>query len=193
MFRWAGRFWIWAHGRCARWRGRLFSCMTRGAFHRFGITSIILLPVRLNRPERMEIGEDVFVGANSWLHALEDGDDPVIRIGDGTCLAGDCVISAAREVVIEDHVLIARNVYIADHSHRFTDREKPILQQGVDKIAPVRIGRGAWLGQNVVVCPGVTIGRGAVIGANSVVKENVPDFAIAAGAPARVVGQAGAG
>jgi acetyltransferase-like isoleucine patch superfamily enzyme len=51
----------------------------------------------------------------------------------------------------------------------------------------VEIGDGALLGQNVVVCPGVRIGRGAVVGANSVVRDDIPDRAIAVGAPARVV------
>jgi acetyltransferase-like isoleucine patch superfamily enzyme len=54
-------------------------------------------------------------------------------------------------------------------------------------VMPVLIRQGAWLGQNVVVCPGVTIGRGAVIGANSVVNRDIPDFCVAAGAPARVL------
>ena len=59
--------------------------------------------------------------------------------------------------------------------------------QGVDRIAPVRIGRGAWLGENAVIMPGVTVGRGAVIGANAVVREDVPDYSVAVGVPARVI------
>jgi acetyltransferase-like isoleucine patch superfamily enzyme len=62
-----------------------------------------------------------------------------------------------------------------------------VLAQGVDRIAPVEIGDGAWLGENVVVGPGVRIGRGAVVGANAVVLESVPDHAVAVGAPAHVV------
>jgi acetyltransferase-like isoleucine patch superfamily enzyme len=83
--------------------------------------------------------------------------------------------------------LLARNVYVSDHVHAFRDLERAVLEQGVDRVEPVEIGDGAWLGQNVVVCPGVSIGRGAVIGANSVVREDVPDYAVAVGAPARVV------
>ena len=63
------------------------------------------------------------------------------------------------------------------------------MDQGVDKIAPIVIGDGAWLGENVVVCPGVHIGRGAVVGANSVVVRDVPARAVAVGAPAVVVRQ----
>ena len=66
-----------------------------------------------------------------------------------------------------------------------------MLVQGIAGVAGVDIGDGAWLGQNVVVCPGVSIGRGAVIGANSVVKDDVPAFSVAAGAPARVVRDTG--
>lgn len=51
----------------------------------------------------------------------------------------------------------------------------------------VRIGHGVWIGDSVVVCPGVTIGNGAVIGAGSVVTRDVPDYAVAAGNPARLL------
>jgi acetyltransferase-like isoleucine patch superfamily enzyme len=61
------------------------------------------------------------------------------------------------------------------------------MHQGVDKVQPVLIREGAWLGQNVVVCPGVTIGKGAVVGANSVVTTSIPDYCVAVGAPAKVI------
>ena len=88
---------------------------------------------------------------------------------------------------------MARGVYIADHSHAFADTARPVLEQGITGVAPVEIGDGAWLGENVVVGPGVRVGRGAVVGANSVVLADVPDFAVAVGAPARVVRQLAAG
>lgn len=50
-----------------------------------------------------------------------------------------------------------------------------------------RIGNACWIGDSVIVLPGVTIGNGAVIGAGSVVTRDVPDYAIAAGNPARVL------
>ena len=66
-----------------------------------------------------------------------------------------------------------------------------MLDQGVTDVRPVEICDGAWLGQNVVICPGVRVGRGAVVGANSAVRDDVPDYAVAVGAPARVVREFG--
>jgi acetyltransferase-like isoleucine patch superfamily enzyme len=148
-----------------------------------------MYPVRLSGEKRMSIGDHVFIGPNSWLQALSDNESRSIAlsIGNGTSIAGACVISAAKNVNIENDVLVARNVYISDHIHKYIQAGVPILAQGVDKISPVLIKRGAWLGQNVVICPGVTVGEGAVIGANSVVTQDIPDYCVAVGAPAYVV------
>jgi acetyltransferase-like isoleucine patch superfamily enzyme len=172
----------------ARLRAKAFSLLSGGAFASFGARSVIQPPVRLGGVHRISVGSDVFVGAGSWLQVLEGpGDEPALAIGDGTSVAGGCVLSAAWSVRLGRKVLLARNVYVSDHVHAFRDLERAVLDQGVDRVEPVEIGDGAWLGQNVVVCPGVSIGRGAVIGANSVVREDVPDYAVAVGAPARVV------
>jgi acetyltransferase-like isoleucine patch superfamily enzyme len=148
-----------------------------------------MYPVRLGGEERIAIGDRVFIGPGSWLQSLPDGDNRsvAISIGNGSSIAGACVISAVRGVFLEEDVLLARNVYVSDHIHKYAQTGTPILAQGLDKISPVLIKRGAWLGQNVVVCPGVTIGEGAVVGANSVVTQDVPAFSVAVGAPARVV------
>jgi acetyltransferase-like isoleucine patch superfamily enzyme len=114
-------------------------------------------------------------------------DCPIIKIGDGCSAVGGLTVSGVCKIEVEDEVLIARNVYISDHSHRFDDPKISIKFQGIDRIAPVRIGKGAWIGQNAVIFPGVTIGRGAVIGANSVVRESVPDRCVAAGVPAKII------
>lgn len=168
---------------------KVFSLLTSGAFNEFGKGTILMSPIRLSGERRIAIGDNVYIGAGSWLQALSDGENmsPSLRIGSRTSMAGYCVLSAVRSVVLEDDVLLARNVYISDHIHKYTNMDVPIKDQGVDKVDPVLICKGAWLGQNVVICPGVRIGRNAVVGANSVVNSDVPDYSIAVGAPARVV------
>ena len=51
----------------------------------------------------------------------------------------------------------------------------------------IKIGDDFLIGANLVVVPGVTIGRGAVIGAGAVVTSDVPEYAIYAGVPARLI------
>ena len=172
----------------ARARAKTFSLAASGAFASFGVRSVIEPPVRLAGEARISIGDDVFVGAGSWLQTLAGpGHAGALEIGDGTSIAGQCVLSAACSVRLGRKVLLARNVYISDHIHSYDDTTRAVLDQGIDRLEPVEIGDGAWLGQNVVVCPGVTIGRGAVIGANAVVLEDVPDHSLAVGVPATVV------
>jgi len=177
------RLWI-------RLRGKVFTQLGRSGFHEFGARSVLLPPVRLGGERNVAIGKQVFVGPNSWIEVMQHGSTgqtPVITIGNGTAIVGFCTITAVQQVVIEEKVLIARYAYISDHTHAYSARDKAILDQGIAKLSPVRICAGAWLGQNVVVCPGVTIGRNAVIGANSVVRHDVPDFCVAAGSPAQVI------
>jgi acetyltransferase-like isoleucine patch superfamily enzyme len=167
-----------------RLRSKAFSVGVSGAFASFGRRTVIQLPVRLSGERRIAIGSDVYIGADSWLQALGDGR---LDIGDGSSLAGGCVLSAAGSVRLGKKVLVARNVYVSDHIHAYADPDRAVVEQGLSHLQAVEIGDGAWLGENVVVCPGVTIGRGAVIGANAVVREDVPDHALAVGIPAHVV------
>lgn len=165
-------------------RDKAFSVAVGRSFGSFGRQSVLQLPVRLDGERGIEIGDRVFVGASSWLQTFGEGR---LRIGDGTALSGHAVLSAASELVIGRRVLMARGVYLADHGHAHADLTRPVIEQGLANIAPVRIGDGAWLGENVVVCPGVHVGRNAVVGANSVVTHDVPDGCVAVGAPASVI------
>jgi acetyltransferase-like isoleucine patch superfamily enzyme len=184
-----GRLFLFCYRASIRLRCKLFSLLVSGAFAHFGSKTVLMYPIRLDGEERIAIGDHVFIGPGSWLQTLPDAENRLVAItvGSGTSVAGACVISAVRSVTLEENVLLARNVYISDHIHKYADTHLPVMAQGVEKVQRVLIKRGAWLGQNVVVCPGVTIGIGAVVGANSVVTKDVPDYCVAAGAPARVV------
>jgi acetyltransferase-like isoleucine patch superfamily enzyme len=183
-----GRAAVGGYRLAVRARAKAFSLLSGGAFESFGAHSVLQPPIRLGGEHRIAVGSDVFVGAGAWLQVLPGpGGEGRIEIGDGTSLAGGCVLSSAASVRLGPRVLFARNVYVADHRHAFADGTRAVLDQGIEQVAEVTIGEGAWLGENVVVGPGVTIGRGAVIGANAVVLADVPERAVAVGAPARVV------
>jgi acetyltransferase-like isoleucine patch superfamily enzyme len=187
-----GRATVVGHVEGRAFFSKLFTIFARGAFAHVGSRTVLELPIRLTGEAGIAIGDDVYVGAGSWLQVLGAGSEEArLEIGDGTSIAGSCTISAAESVRLGKRVLLARNVYIADHSHAFEDVRLPVLDQGIDNVAPVTVEDGAWLCENVVICPGVRIGRGAVVGANAVVLQDVPDHAVAVGAPARVVREFG--
>lgn len=170
-------------------KAALLSRAVRRGLARCGRRSIIEPPLRIVGANRIAIGEDVYIGAGSWLQVVgtSGATDLAIEIGDGCEISGGVVISAAERIKIGRKVLIAPSVYVADHRHAFHDRERPILDQGIDAISPVEIADGAWLGYGVFIGPGVRVGRGAVVGANAVVLEDVPDRGVAVGVPARVI------
>ena len=113
--------------------------------------------------------------------------EPILRIGNRVTATANLQIFAQQSVVVEDDVMFASNVFLNDGSHGYQTAVVPYKYQPIFNIAPIVVGRGSWLGQNVVVMPGVTIGEYALIGANSVVTKSVPPRCIAAGSPARVL------
>lgn len=160
-------------------------------------------PRRIFSPERMYIGNDVYIGPGAFLVAqttyptevMQDPDNrrevqhfsPNIYIGHRVTSSGGLTVAALSEVTIEDDVMMASNVYISDAQHGFESANEPFKYQRMWRIAPVRIKRGCWIGQNVVISSGVTIGELSIIGANAVVTRSIPPRSIAVGAPARVV------
>ena len=64
----------------------------------------------------------------------------------------------------------------------------PIMDQDFESRGPLVVGDGAWLGAGVTVLDGMRIGIGSVVGAGSVVTRDIPDYAVAVGVPARVIG-----
>src|SRR5690606_8586775 len=131
-----------------RVRAKVFSSAIAGGFASFGARSVLQPPIRLKGEARIAIGHGVFVGAGSWFQTLGEGRSPLaIEIGDGTSIAGLCVLSSVESIRIGRKVSLARNVYVADHAHAYDRWADPVLEQGVTDIRPVEIGDGAWLGE----------------------------------------------
>lgn len=129
------------------------------------------------------IGDGVFVGRNTIL-SCKNGD---IELKDGANIGFNCELFSASRVVVGSRTLLAAYAYAIGGDHDRSDSAKPILEQGRVS-AGVTIGDGAWIGAGAKLLDGVAVGDGAVVGAGSVVRESVPDQAIAAGVPARILG-----
>lgn len=105
-----------------------------------------------------------------------------IEIGDRTFLNYGVDIAATRLVKIGSDCLLGAHVGILDNDfHDTQDREKMPAPRAVV------IGDRVWLGNRVMVLPGVTIGDGTIVGAGSVVVSDIPARCVAVGNPARVI------
>jgi len=149
--------------------------------------------------ENVRLGRDVVVmhPALVNLYGCRIGDES--RIGSFVEIQKNAIVGARCK--ISSHSFLCEGVELADevfigHGVMFTNDRRPRattadgeLQRDADwTVEPTRVKRGASIGSNATIVCGVTIGERALIGAGAVVTRDVPDFALVAGVPARVVG-----
>ncbi|HQH27176.1 MAG TPA: acyltransferase [Oligoflexia bacterium] len=178
---------------------------------RFGTGSVCGRGVTLRQPCRISIGKSVVIDEYAVLDVrspkeqfaeagIQIGDHAligrgsiisskggIIRLGSACNISSGCRIATRSGIEIGESVLIAAYVYIGCGNHRFEKLDQPIIEQEMEVRGGVKIGSNSWIGTRATILDGVTIGRNAVIGAHSLVREDVPDNAIAAGSPARIL------
>lgn len=157
-------------------------------FGNFGSQSKIISPNIIEHPKRIFIGNNVLIRRNAWLAAnpITGNTNCSLLIGDNTYVGNNAHFYATSKIEIQRKVLIADRVYISDNSHGFEHINIPIIDQPIRQLQEVVIGEGAWLGENVCII-GASVGKNSVVAANSVVNQNIPDYCIAAGIPAKVI------
>jgi len=153
------------------------------------------------------IAPDVVMGDGVVIHHPQLVNLYGCRIGDATRIGTFVEIQRGavigRACKISSHSFICDGVTLEDgvfigHGVMFTNDRVPralnadgALQTDADwELIPTRVCRGASVGSNATILPGVTIGAGALVGAGAVVTRDVPPYAVVAGVPARVVGDA---
>jgi UDP-2-acetamido-3-amino-2,3-dideoxy-glucuronate N-acetyltransferase len=116
-----------------------------------------------------------------------------VEIQKNASIGARCKISShtfiCEGVTIEDHVFIGHGVMFTNDLYPSAVNADGSLQTEADwTVVDTRVKRKAAIGSNVTIMAGVTIGEHSLIGAGAVVTRDVPDFAIVAGVPARVIG-----
>jgi acetyltransferase-like isoleucine patch superfamily enzyme len=179
---WAQK-WRWYERNALPWnRARIhWHFARRRAFCRWPVHGNVLEAFEQGR---LEVGDGTLFEPGVWITAPGESR---VRIGAGCFLNLGVMVAAHTLVEIGDHCMFANGCFVTDGNHRFDDPDRPVTWQGFTTKGPTRIGDNVWCGANVVVTSGVTIGRRCVIGANSVVTTDLPDFTIAAGAPAKAL------
>ena len=138
--------------------------------------------VVLKHPETVECGDSVFIGAQAMIQGRFDGS---CKFGSHVWIGPQAYFDA-RDLVLEDYVGWGPGAKVLGSSHTGVPNDKPIIATEL-VIKPVVIGFGADIGMNASILPGVRVGAHAIVGAGAVVTQDVPEYAIVAGIPARVL------
>lgn len=104
------------------------------------------------------------------------------KIGKNVFINFDCVFLDLGGIIIEDNVLIAPKVSLLSEAHPLDAVNRHSLIPG-----KIQIKKNAWIGAGATILPGVTIGENAVVAAGAVVNKDVPDNAVVAGVPAKII------
>lgn len=166
--------------------------------------------VSLRCPNRMSLGRNVTIDDHCSLDARGARSPADFSIGDSTLIARDTILlvkqgylrigarcsigsqgflGSVSGIEIGDDTIIAGQCYFGGGRYHTKLGAGPMQQQGLATRGPVVIGRDVWIGAGVKVLDGVRIGDGAIIGAGAVVTSDVAAAAIAAGVPARQIGE----
>ena len=105
-----------------------------------------------------------------------------IHVGKNVFINSCCQFQDQGGIFISDGALIGHSVVLATLNHGFVPEDRQNLYH-----APIRIGKGVWIGAHATILAGVTIGDNAVIAAGAVVNKDVPSCAVVGGVPAKVI------
>ena len=133
--------------------------------------------------EGARIGAACVVGKNAYV-------DAGVVIGDRCKVQNN--VSLFHGVTVEDGVFVGPHVcFTNDRVPRAINPDGSLKTDADWEVSPTLVRRGAALGANATILPGVTIGRWAMVGAGSTVTRDVPDYALVVGSPARRIGWVG--
>lgn len=145
---------------------RFIKPKNRKAFGYFGSTALLKTPAMITNPANVFLYEDIYV--REGLTIINDSGKVVIKKYTG--IAPDCTI------VTGNHTPTVGVPQRLGGPCHINDKEKGVT-----------IEEGVWIGTRVTFLSGAHVGRGAVIGAQSLVNKEIPPYAVAVGAPAKII------
>ena len=140
-------------------------CRIRGFIYRpflkrVGKNFQVALYAKIEHPEGIVVGDNVYVGHGSWLSGLRGG------------------------IILADEVMLGPFVTMVSSNHTMENRS---FRFGPGVGAEIRVGFGTWIAAGATIIAGTTIGDSCLIAAGAVVNQDIPANSIAAGIPAKAV------
>lgn len=160
-------------------------------FWRFTVRNGLLIKgnASIRHSNKMVIGKNVTIGKSVRINFYDGNDQKKLLIGDGCYFCNRNTFLCGGEINIDKNVLIASDVCIVSENHSIDPLSDIPYKDQPLQLNDVSIGEGTWIGEKVIILPGVNIGRKCVIGAGSVVTKSIPDLSIAVGNPAKIIKQ----
>ncbi len=124
----------------------------------------LALAVKLEECSNIQFGNDVYIGHGSWLSGA----------GGGICF--------------DDQVMLGPYVTMVSGNHAFAENGSARFCRRTKTSRAIHIGFGTWIAAHCTVTAGVKVGQSCLLAAGAVACKDVPDRAIVAGVPARVIG-----
>jgi acetyltransferase-like isoleucine patch superfamily enzyme len=146
------------------------------------VDDLVVLDAKGTTNTGIQLGQNVFLGRGTIL-SCKNGD---IELGDEVNIGFHSEVFSGSSVVVGRNGLLAAYTYLVGGGHEFEAAGAPVIRQPRSSRGVV-LGENVWLGAGAKVLDGVRIGRDVVVGAGAVVTEDLPEGAIAAGIPARVM------
>lgn len=132
----------------------------------------------------IEIGDSVFLGK----HTIVSCSSARINLADNISIGPNCYIRASRgDVSLGSDITIGPNSVIISGNPGHKRLDIPMMKQEGPALG-ITIEDDVWMGVGVRIVDGVRVGKGSVIGAGAVVLDEIPDYSIAVGVPAKVIG-----
>lgn len=172
----------------------IYSLWVRNFFGIIGDSNYFCGNVKLVGGKYISIGNHNLFGGYLFLGVWERFNNqsfsPRLTIGNNCNFGYYNHISCCNSISIGDNFLSGMYVYISDNNHGHVNKEETVLppeKRPLVSKGPVVIGNNVWVGDKVVILPGVKIGDGVIIAANAVVANDVPKNSLVGGVPAKII------
>lgn len=170
------------------------SLLNKKKISKLGINSQLYCRIEKRNP-----GSEIRIGNGCLINGrlVTEIESSLIDIKDNVFIGGNTIIDCKQQITIEEDVLVSYECVIFDHnSHSVISSERKndlndfknnSLEWEKVKSKKILIKKNAWICARSMILKGVTIGEGSIVAAGSVVTEDVPDYSLVAGNPAKFI------